>query len=169
MILLGFVPSTFTAARKGALIVPAVAPVQAQDGPPLHYKSRLGLMPPAYGAAESERGGVSALASGLFGSYSVYQSSSWPEAVASGEWTDDAQTDATLSTSFDSDPANDRQVHLFAGGSLSRVAQLAAGSGAIDLARGDFNRDGLHDLAVVNQDDHTLGIFFQSAPGVRTP
>jgi hypothetical protein len=143
---------------------------QADPPPPpgdLHIKSRLGWMPPAYGMPHAERA-LAAFSSSLFDPFILYPSGSWPEAVTVGEWTGDGRTDVALSTSFDSDPASDQHIHLFAqdDGTLTRVDRQATGVMPLALDTGDLNRDGLDDLVVVNGDDDTLGIFIQSVPGI---
>jgi hypothetical protein len=143
----------------------------AQADPPpsgdLHIKSRLGWMPPAYGMPHAERV-MAAFSSSLFDPFVVYPTGSWPEAVAVGEWTGNGRTDVVLSTSFDSDPVSDQQIHLFAqdGGILTQVGRRATGTMPLALDTGDLNRDGLDDLVVVNGDDDTLGIFIQSVSGI---
>jgi hypothetical protein len=152
-----------------ALLVSSLPMAQADPPPPggLHIKSRLGWMPPAYGMAPAERVRAAA-SSGLFDPFAVYATGSWPEAVAAGEWTGDGRTDVALSTSFDFDPASDQYVHLFAQDvdTFTHIDQQPTGVAPLALVAGDLNRDGLDDLAVVNQDDDTLGFFVQSVPGI---
>lgn len=165
-------PGHLMASRKApAPVLPYTIYLETQQDNSLwlHPKSRLGLMPPAYGAPVADQASLAALgSSGLYGPASVYANGSWPEAAAAGEWTGDGRLDAALATSFDFAPASDRHLHLFdqtATGTLTHTAQLPTGAGPMAVARGDLNRDGLHDLAVINKEDDTLGLFIQSAPG----
>jgi hypothetical protein len=142
----------------------------AQAAPPLplpHPKSQAGVMGPVYGMAAADRV-ASMSASTLFAPYTLHRTGSWPEAVVAGEWMGDGRTDAALSTSFDFDPSDDQQVHLFAqtaAGALTRTHQITVGVEPVALARGDLGRDGVHDLVVVNKGEHTLGLLIQSTPG----
>jgi hypothetical protein len=152
----------------------ALLPVTVNGGhnPRLHYKSQINLMPPAYGASETQRAALTSTGSVLFDPDVVYPSDSWPEASAVGEWTGDGRPDVALITSFANDTASDRSLHIFAqetGGTLTPTMQIATGAGPMAMASGDFNRDGLDDLAVVNHEDDTLGVYLQSAPGTFAP
>lgn len=74
------------------MLLALVLPSAKADPPPqdsLYFKSRLGLMPPAYGLQPAEQRSPSLQAqanSGIFEPFVVYPSGSWPEAVTSGKW-----------------------------------------------------------------------------------
>ena len=156
MVPLPFVPTTYGSAAE------------VHDGKPaMYYKSRLGLMPPAYLPDESRlnRAGSEAV-NGFFQPFTVYSTGSWPEAVTSGEFSGDGRTDAALVTSFDFDPANDYQALVIAQtitGTLARAQSAGTGDSPVAVARGDFNHDGRDDLAIVNDHDNTLGVYLQSS------
>ncbi|MCA9972633.1 MAG: VCBS repeat-containing protein [Anaerolineales bacterium] len=143
---------------------PAPQPSQA----PRYYKSRLGLMPAAYGAAPTGAAQADgAVSNGRLNAPAIYPTGSWPEAVAHGRFSPTQPPGALLATAFSFDPANDNQLHHFAqaGGALTRTRQLPAGAHPTALARGDFNADGRSDVAVANQADDTLGLFLQTVTG----
>lgn len=152
-----------------ALFRPTLANPSASGD--LYLKSRLGLMPPAYGPTAEELLTLRREAlvnSSRFDPFVVYSLGSWPEAVAAARYSGDGRTDAVLSTSFVWDPANDNQVHLFAqtpGGTLTRTARLAAESNPMAITNGDLNRDGRIDVAVANQSAGTVGVLLQQPAG----
>lgn len=150
----------------GLSIVKMAPSISANDL--MHIKSERGLMPPAYGISEMALNKSNSV-NRNFSPAHIYENGSWVEVVSSGEWNDDQLLDAMLSTSFDFDLPNDNQATLFSqtvNGTLTSTLQLPTGINPMAMAPGDFNRDGLDDLAVVNKDDDTIGIFIQSAPGV---
>jgi len=158
-----------------AALLIVLTPPAAQSAPPadrlVYLKSRLGLMPPAYGPTAEEILALrqeSLITGSLFDPFVAYSSGSWPEAVTAARYTGDGRTDVVLSTSFAWDPTNDNRVHLFAqtpSGTLTRTARLAAGNNPMAIANGDLNRDGRMDVATANQDASTVGVFLQQPSG----
>lgn len=133
----------------------------------LYYKSQRGLMDEAYGIGQNRSQSTFTSGSSL-GVATVYESGSWPETVAQGDWLTSSGGEAMLATSFDFDPANDNRLHLYTQtgtGTLTRTQQVATSSVPMAMAKGDLNHDGLDDVAVVNQADDTLGVFLQLPGG----
>lgn len=145
--------------------------LQPLDNNGLYVKSSMGFMPPAYGPDDTERAQLLSRASansGLFTPYLVYPTGSWPEGAVAGAWTGDSLLDAALTTSFNFDPVIDNKAHVFGqgvGGSLSLTQSVLAGDLSIFITKGDFNYDGLDDVAVVNQNDDAVGVFLQNPGG----
>lgn len=142
----------------------------------LYHKAGAGLMPQAFGANNYQRSELIRklrIANGYqFAQALVYFSNSWPETVVDGFWNLDSQRDALISTSFDFDPFNDNQVHLFAQtatGILTHTQRVQTGSIPMAIVRGDFNHDGQDDAAVVNQNSDSIGVFLQNGGGTLSP
>lgn len=161
------------------------APVNGQSGDvplredrnDLYYKSYLGLMPLAYGMSTELQANTNALIfqnepftapHDLFQPYIIYSTGSWPEVVVSGEFTGDSSLDVAMTTSYDFTPTQDNRVLIFDQlntGVLANTQALPAGLDPTAVARGDFNFDGLNDLAVINQSEDSLGVFLQQEAG----
>lgn len=150
----------------GLALLPAQADPIPQDG--LYLKSRLGLMPPAYGQGESQPQARLLDSSGLLNAYTTYAVGAWPEVVGLGQLTADRRQDAAVAASHYFDPPNGDKLHLFAQtitGVLSRTVRYDTGSNPRAIAVGDLDGDGRDDVVVVNQGDDALGVFWQSAGG----
>jgi uncharacterized membrane protein len=141
---------------------------------PLHYKARLGLMPPAYAATPTSSSiPYSQLLTPqspfpMFDAYFTVTVGSWPQVLALAELTGDSHLDAALATGYDFDPANDEQLHFFAGqagGLPSHTQQLPAGSAPEAIVAGDFDRDGHLDLALALAGEDAVLVYTQT-PGV---
>jgi hypothetical protein len=146
-------------------------PSAQADPPPqndLYLKSRLGLMPPAYGQGESQPQARLLDSSGLLNTHATYAVGAWPEVVGLGQLTADTRQDAAVAASPYFDPPNSDRLHLFAQtttGTLSRTVRYDTGSNPRAIAVGDLDGDGRDDVVVANQGDDTLGVFWQSAGG----
>jgi hypothetical protein len=162
----------FMAALFGSLSSTS-AILAVKDPPPLHYKSRAGLMPPAYGMPNTAYKSLTSHPlqdNSLLTPFIVHPSGSWPESVVGGDFTGEGRIDAALTTSFDWDTENDNRLHLFTqqSGVFTRTQQLATGEQPVAATVGNVNHDGYLDVVIANQDDDTLGLFLHTGSGLTT-
>lgn len=136
--------------------------------PPLHYKSRLGLMPPAYGAAYGAPSYMSRQPSAQVAYLSPYTTAavgSWPQVLALADLTGDGYNDAAVATANYFDPANDDKLHVFAhaGNLIARTQILTAGANPESTLAADLNVDGRADVALALAGEDAVAIYTQTA------
>ncbi|NJL03380.1 MAG: PKD domain-containing protein [Chloroflexaceae bacterium] len=152
------------------VIVPAASvqaepPRPAVPDAPLHYKSRMGLMPPAYGMPSN----VAADQDDPFPDLNAASSTaigSWAQVLATADLNSDSRSDVGIATARAADPPNDERLHvLLQDGStpLIRTQILPSGSNPEAIAAGDFDQDGRSDLAVALDD--TIRTYTQTSVG----
>jgi hypothetical protein len=109
----------------------------------------------------------------LYQPYQAIDVGSWPEAVAIGDVNNDNRKDVVMTTTFYSDPANDRCLFVFlqnSSGTLNAPIKyrLDPDGRAESVSIGDINNDGLSDVVVGNH-GRNLEILYQNASGTLEP
>lgn len=161
-----------------AAVVTSLTTAAPDDAPPapLHYKSALGLMPPAYGLSPTHSPlsilhPPSSILRSPFSTLHPYTTAavgSWPHVLALADFIGDTHNDAAIATDNDFDPANDEKLHLFAaqaGGWLSRTQRLPAGTGPESIVAADFDQDGWLDVALALAGEDAVWVYTRT-PGV---
>lgn len=140
--------------------------VNAQGVPPLHYKSRLGLMPPAYGLdPQSPAVAADAPAFSRLNPATSIPVGSWAQVLATADLTGDGRSDAAVATARFGDSTNDEQLHLFVPDStaiLTRTQRLAAGENPESIVAADLNQDGRADTALALAGDAAVKLYTQN-------
>jgi hypothetical protein len=110
-------------------------------------------------------------AAGLFTSYDVTPTGSFPEAVAIGDVNGDGRNDVVMTTSYSFDPVNDFKVFVYlqnANASLDTPIKYATSSTndcrATTVAIGDINHDGRNDV-VIGDSNCGIEVFTQNTLG----
>jgi hypothetical protein len=133
----------------------------------LHYKSELGLMPPAYTENESAKSllrSTSAATITFLTPYTTQAVGSWPQVLAAGDFTQDGLNDLAIPTGFYFDPPNDEQLHLLEqnAGSFSLAQKLPGGDDPRAIVAADLTIDGLADVVVALGGDDALAVYTQT-------
>ena len=158
----------------GFLAINATAAEGPPEAGPLHFKSRLGLMPPAYGlppGAFSIRA-PNASPFPYLSPYTTVPVGSWPHVLAAADLTGDGRTDAAVATGNFFDPPNDEQLHLFAaqpGGLVARTQRLTAGTDSEAIVAADLTTDGQADVALALAGDDVLAFYTQTGGQLSGP
>ncbi len=121
-------------------------------------------------ATRTNNRSTSAPGEGLYESYVVKATESWPEAVAIGDLNNDGLNDVAMCTSmYFSEDDNTLFVFLqnLEGDLMVPVKYRAPVNRAGTLAIGDFNGDSLNDVVVGGND--SAGIFYQNSGGTLNP
>ena len=155
------------AERKPDSLAVQDAPAAPNLTPTLHYKSREGLMPPAY-SWEAE--GIAtlkvtnALTIPFLSPYLTQTIGSWPQVLAGADLTGDGENNLALATDFYFDPPNDERLHLFSqiGTTLSRTQLLTGGRDPKAMIASDLNTDGRVDVAVALARDDIVAVYTQT-------
>ena len=141
---------------------------------PLHFKSRLGLMPPAYGlppGAFSIRA-PSASPFPYLTPYTTVLVGSWPHVLAAADLTGDGRADAAVATDNLFGPPNDERLHLFAAQPsdlVSRTQRLTAGTDPEAIVAADLTTDGQADVALALAGDDVLAFYTQTGGQLSGP
>ncbi|MEQ1527607.1 MAG: FG-GAP-like repeat-containing protein, partial [Gallionella sp.] len=114
-------------------------------------------------------------APGLFRSFDVTPTGSFPEAVVIGDVNGDGRNDVVMTTSFYFDPANDYKIFIFlqnANGGLNPPIKYATNSTNAcrdtTVAIGDINHDGKNDV-IIGDSNCGIEVFTQNTLGGLDP
>ncbi|MCP4544393.1 MAG: hypothetical protein GY832_45355 [Chloroflexi bacterium] len=141
--------------------------IQEHPVPTLHYKSRVGLMPFAYGLSPGTTSRLAGQSAGQISFLSPYITTavgSWSQVLALSDLTGDGRADAAVATGNNFDPPNDEILHLFAaqaGDLVSRTQRLPAGANPESIVAADLNGDGQNDVALALAGDDVLALYTQ--------
>ena len=104
---------------------------------------------------------------GTFGAAQTFEAGSGPNAVVVGEFNGDGIQDLAVAD-YGPDGQRGTTVSVLLGygdGTFKTAQAFEAGNGASSVAVGDFNRDGVQDLAVSNANDNTVSVLLGNGDG----
>jgi hypothetical protein len=104
---------------------------------------------------------------GTFGAPQTFEAGSGPHSVAVGDFNGDSKQDLAVAD-YGPPPQRAATVSVLLGngdGTFSTAQPFEAGNGVTSVAVGDFNRDGVQDLAVSNANDNTVSVLTGNGDG----
>lgn len=131
----------------------------------LYYKSRLGLMPPAYAGGTERVQRANAASLTFLNPYTAVSVSSWPNVLATGNLTGDLRSEVAIATDSYFDPQNDERLHIYgaqAGAWLTRTQRLVGGADPEAIVSADLNQDQRADVVVALTGDNALAVYTQT-------